>query len=134
MSNPELPYAVSDNELDLTDPETGLLRMCAKQCYSCILHPDPDKRLLEPMTLADYLDRIAANDEFVVCHNTIADLELGGGDPPAICAGYMDESVPVEQQEWRRSWRARMIKEYDRAVPVPPPAPRRASAAASEGR
>lgn len=123
MSKEFSPTDESLQGSDLTDPDTGLMRQCAKHCHSCILHPNPDKRLLEKRTLADYLDRIAENDEFVVCHNTVADLGLGDDAPPAICAGYMDEEVPEEQQEWRRSWRARMIKMYDQALPVPPPAP-----------
>ncbi|WP_335990074.1 hypothetical protein [Glycomyces sp. MUSA5-2] len=105
--------------LDVTDPEMGRLRVCAARCYSCILHRDTDKRLLESQALADYLDQVAAADEFVVCHNTGPDL----GTPAAMCAGYMAEDVPDEEQEWRRSWRARMIKRHERELSVPPPAP-----------
>lgn len=121
MDNPGLTYEEAEDGLDLTDPDSGLLRQCAVPCHSCILHPDAKKRLLEPHTLADYLDRIARSDEFVVCHNTVGNLGIGH-DAPAICAGYMSEDVPDDEQEWRRSYRARLIKRYDRTVPVPPPA------------
>ena len=134
MSKESSPYDEPRRGQDLADPDTGLMRMCATHCHSCILHPNPDKRLLESRTLAGYLDRIAQSDEFVVCHNTASDLGLGDDAPPAICAGYMDENVPEEQQEWRRSWRARMIKMYDQALPVPPPAPSRKPADSPSGR
>ncbi len=119
------PYEQSHQGPDVTDPGSGLMRMCATPCHSCILHPSPDKRLLEPRSLTNYLDQIARNNEFVVCHNTVSDLGLSDSAPPAICAGYMDDDGPAEKQEWRRSWRARMIKQHNRALPVPPPAPSR---------
>lgn len=122
MSNPTSAYESSNEGMDLTDPQTGLLRQCATPCHSCILHPNTEKRLLEPRSLRDYLDRVAQHDEFVVCHNTVADLGLGESEP-AICAGYMSEDVPVDEQEWRRSFRARLIKRHGRTVAVPPPAP-----------
>lgn len=124
MSQDSSPYDSARSGLEVTDPESGLVRVCAGRCFSCVLHRDIDKRLLEPPALADYLDRVAAADEFVVCHNTGPE----EGTAAAVCAGYMAEDVPEEDQEWRRSWRARMIKRHERELRVPPPAPRSSEA------
>jgi hypothetical protein len=109
--------------LDVTDPVTGRARVCAAPCHSCVLHPDESKRLIQdPGTLQEFLDRVVAEDSYVICHGTVPGLELGEGTPPAICAGFMARRDDEERDEpWRQSWRARAIVALGGGVQVPPP-------------
>ena len=99
---------------DVTDPATGLSRLLAGRCSTCILRPG-DKMYLGPEQTAAFVRRVLAQGTYVVCHQT-----LTYGDYPdfglAICRGFFDAYAG-------RSPALRLLRAFGRLIEVDPPRP-----------
>jgi len=70
---------------DVCDPATGIVRLCASQCSTCIFRPG-NPMALEPGALKDLIGKARRNQGHIVCHATL------DTDDPAICRGYADHA------------------------------------------
>ena len=108
---------------DITDAATGLSRLLAGRCSTCILRPG-DKMHPGPEQTAAFVRRVLAEGTFVVCHQTLT----YGVNPdfgPAICRGFFGAFAG-------RSPALRLLRAFGRLIEVDPPRP--GEVAGGEGR
>jgi hypothetical protein len=99
---------------DITDPATGLSRLLAERCSTCILRPG-DKMHLGPEQTTAFVRRTLAEGTYVVCHQTLT----YGDNPdfgPAICRGFFDAYAD-------RSSALRLLRAFGRLTEVDSPRP-----------
>lgn len=77
------PDETSTANHDVADPVTGIVRLCAEMCATCIFRPG-NLMDLEPGRVADMVKEARIRDGHIVCHDTL------GTSEPAICRGYAD--------------------------------------------
>ena len=108
------PGEAGDVPQDITDPATGLSRLLARRCSTCILRPG-DKMHLGPQHTAAFVRQALAEGTYVVCHQTLT----YGDNPhfgPAICRGFFDAYAG-------RSPALRLLEAFSRLTEVEPPQP-----------
>ncbi|SDK50731.1 hypothetical protein SAMN05216298_0322 [Glycomyces sambucus] len=83
-----MPVAEGPHPLDAADPETGVVRVCASRCSSCIFasEDDPARYPISDAERDAWTDRVAAEDGYVVCHDS--GQHRPAGAPAAICHGF----------------------------------------------
>jgi hypothetical protein len=99
---------------DITDPATGLSRLLAERCSTCILRPG-DKMHLGAEHTARFVRQALDAGSYVVCHQTLT----YGDNPdfgPAICRGFFDAYAD-------RSPALRLLQAFSRLTEVEPPQP-----------
>lgn len=96
------PYA------DVVNPLTGVVRLCARRCNTCIFHPG-NLMHLQPGRVADMVAEARRAEGHVVCHETL------GTDSPAICRGFADGP------DQGRSLALRLARALGTLREVPPP-------------
>jgi hypothetical protein len=108
---------------DITDPGSGLSRLLAERCSTCILRPG-DRMHLGPGRTAAFIRQVLSQGTYVVCHQTLS----YGDHPdhgPAICRGFFDAYAS-------RSSALLLLRAFRRLTEVPPPARSDAPARADE--
>jgi len=103
-----------DRRQDITDPATGLSRLLAERCSTCILRPGDHMHLGTEHTAAFVRQALDAGS-YVVCHQTLT----YGDNPdfgPAICRGFFDAYA-------NRSPALRLLRAFSRLTEVDPPQP-----------
>lgn len=75
----------SDLSVDVADPETMRVRLCADRCTTCIFRPG-NLMYLSPGRLKGMVDAAVAKKGHVTCHDTLAHNEAGL--PGAVCRGW----------------------------------------------
>jgi hypothetical protein len=103
-----------DRRQDITDPATGLSRLLAERCSTCILRPG-DKMHLGAEHTAAFVRQALDAGSYVVCHQTLT----YGDNPdfgPAICRGFFDAYA-------NRSPALRLLRAFSRLTEVEPPQP-----------
>ena len=107
---------------DITDPATGLSRLLAARCSTCILRPG-DKMHLGARHTAAFIRHVQAEGTYVVCHQTLT----YGDNPgfgPAICRGFADAcDTPA----------LRLLRAFGRLLEVDPPQPHAEADRGKEG-
>ncbi|MET9085511.1 hypothetical protein ABZX77_27110 [Streptomyces sp. NPDC004237] len=68
---------------EVADPLTGIVRVCARRCDTCIFHPG-NLMDLQPGRVSAMVTRARQTEGHVVCHETL------GTETPAICRGFAD--------------------------------------------
>ncbi|MFD8723961.1 hypothetical protein ACFV2H_39905 [Streptomyces sp. NPDC059629] len=68
---------------EVADLLTGIVRVCARRCDTCIFHPG-NLMDLQPGRVAAMVTRARQTEGHVVCHETL------GTETPAICRGFID--------------------------------------------
>jgi hypothetical protein len=90
----------------IADPRTGLSRLLAERCLTCIMRAG-DPMFLGPERTAAFIREALAEGTYVICHDTY--------DEPAICRGFFDayrDKTPA----------LRILQAYRRLIQVPHPA------------
>jgi hypothetical protein len=98
---------------DITDPGTGLSRLLAERCSTCILRPG-DRMYLGPERTVEFVRQVLDQGTYVICHQTLT----YGDYPdygPAICRGFFDAYSS-------RSRALLLLRAFRRLTHVPPPA------------
>lgn len=78
----------TDQPQDITDPATGLSRILAERCGTCVLRPG-NLMHLSAGGLAALIREAQTRGTYVICHQTLS----YGDHPdfgPAICRGFAD--------------------------------------------
>lgn len=75
-----------DRHGDIVDPATGLPRVLARKCATCIYRPG-NLMHLRPGRREEMQEHAVANGSWIVCHST---LPAAGTDRQAICRGFYD--------------------------------------------
>ena len=86
--DPDGGEAAPDWRQDISDPATGLSRLLAERCGTCILRPG-DPMHLGPERTAAFIRQVLAERSYVVCHDTLTYGDFPGYGP-AICRGFFD--------------------------------------------
>jgi len=103
-----------DRRQDITDPATGLSRLLAERCSTCILRHG-DKMHLGAEHTAAFVRQALDAGSYVVCHQTLT----YGDNPgfgPAICRGFFDAYA-------NRSPALCLLRAFGRLTEVDPPRP-----------
>jgi hypothetical protein len=99
-----------DGELcpSIADPRTGLSRLLAERCLTCIMRAG-DPMFLGPERTAAFIREALDGGTYVICHDTY--------DEPAICRGFFDAYRG-------KTLALRILQAYRRLIEVPHPAAR----------
>lgn len=74
-----------DGRGDIVEPDTGLPRLLARKCDTCVFRPGNLMRL-QPGRVDDMVQEAVGNNSWIVCHDTAPT----GQAPSAICRGFWD--------------------------------------------
>lgn len=113
-ARPQTPDEDGKARQDITDPATGLSRLLAERCSTCILRHG-DKMHLGAEHTAAFVRQALDAGSYVVCHQTLT----YGDHPdfgPAICRGFFDAYAT-------RSLALRLLQAFSRLTEVEPPRP-----------
>ena len=97
---------------DITDAATGLSRLLAEKCATCIFRPG-DLMFLGPSYLATLVREALQKGTYVVCHDTLTYSDHPDFGP-AICRGFFDAYA-------HKSLALKILRSYSRLIEVDPP-------------
>lgn len=82
-----------DLRVDVADPETMRVRLCADRCPTCIFRPG-NLMHLPPGRLKGMVEKCVEKEGHVTCHDTLAHNEAGL--PGAVCRGWEQHPQAAE--------------------------------------